>query len=395
MMAIKMPEISLKTAVMGLSLGALVVGLRTAHADGVRVTEATAARGRAAPGPAPVWRGDGRRTGRATGAPKALSVLWKVSVGDGLDVAPAVDTRSVVAATTSGAVVSLDRSSGRETARAQLPAPVAQSLSLTARGDRIAVTAGGDVMALTASGRVRYRRVLPARANELTTVPLLTAGGGVLLAMGASLLLLDADGDVVDQATLPEATTGALVEGPSGGALAVTETGRVYRWSPPASPALLGSLGGAPTMPAALAGRSLVSVVEGRRLVFFDVGAGAAGVVVTAASTIEAPASVGAGGEVWLTTAGGMTAVDATGAEVEKATLAIGDSLAVPPLALPERRVALVRASGEVVIWSHEGVTTSEGRVCTDPVGLAADAAQVIVSCRDGAVVALGSSGSP
>lgn len=375
---------------------ALLCTALAAHADAVRPGAAASLTLRAA-APHPVLRGDNQRTGRAPGFPAGLDPLWKFQIKGGVDLPAVAAGGVVVVASAAGQLVNLDAASGKELRRVALPGAPALGPLLTPRGDRVVITAGGEALGYTSSGGLRFRRSLPARPRDLRAAPLALASGGVVVAAGTALLWLDGEGRLQEQAQLPEAPVGALVESPQG-VLAVTTGGRVFRWAPPEPPTQVGGLGGSPTSTAALAGRSLVASVDGSRVVFFDLFAGAVGVTVSSSAALVGPPSVGVGGEIWVTTAGGLLlALSPEGRELERASILGGgtewDGAGDVMLVAEGGKVAFARPSGEVAVWSREGEISSEQRACGDPIGLISDGDRLIVTCRDGTVAAFGKKG--
>jgi hypothetical protein len=338
-------------------------------------------------------RGDGPRTGRVASLPAALDPLWKSQLPGGLDFPVIATGRGTwMAATAGGLLIELD-AAGQELSRRPLAAPPAQAPVLTSGGDVVVVTLGSECVTHDAAGALRYRVPLPARSQNLRAMPLPSSGGGVVVAAGSTLLQLGPDGRILARGALPEVAVGALVA--QGDAVLVTvESGAVYRWVSPEAPRLLGALGGAPSSPAALAGRFLVAVVEGKRLVFFDVGAGGVAATVPSAVGLEGPVAVGVGGEVWVTTGGGaLLALSTEGKELERRALtrgSQGDLTALPLIVGPAGQGAFVRATGEVGLWTRGAVRLADQRACGEPVGFSGDGERLLVACRDGAVVAYG-----
>src|SRR5690606_1851281 len=104
--------------------------------------------------------------------------------------------------------------------------------------------------------------------------PLALDDGGLVAAVGRSLVELAADGGVRARVELPDRAVGALLAGPEG-TLVTTESGAVLTWRPPGAPRGLGSLGGLPRHGAVLEGaRTLLAVVDGRGLVALDLPTG-------------------------------------------------------------------------------------------------------------------------
>jgi outer membrane protein assembly factor BamB len=349
------------------------------------------------PGPWPMTRGDGARTGRIHALPTALDPLWKAQLPGGLDFPViATDHGTWIAATAGGLLLEID-AAGQEISRRPLAAPPAQAPLLTSGGDVAVITLGSECVVHDASGALRYRAPLPARSRDLRAMPLPSAGGGLVIAAGATLLHLGPDGRTLARGQLPEVAVGALVA-QGDAVLATLENGSVYRWKAPDAPRLLGSFGGVLTSPAALSGRFLVAAVDSRRLVFLDVGTGSVAAAVPGAVVFEGPVAVGGGGEVWVTTgAGALVALGTDGKEIERRALARGaqgDLTALPLLVAPGGQGAFVRASGEVGLWAKGSVRLADQRACGEPVGLSGDGDHLVVACRDGAVVAFGKSSS-
>ncbi|MCS6898281.1 MAG: PQQ-binding-like beta-propeller repeat protein [Myxococcales bacterium] len=347
--------------------------------------------------PHPVFRGDNQRTGRAPGFPSTLAPLWKIQLQGGIDLPAVASAGVVVVASVAGQLVNFDLATGKELGRITLPAPPIQGPLITSRGDRVVLTSSGECVGITPSGELRFRRPLPARPRDLRVAPLAPPAGGVILAAGPSLLWLDGEGRPLERVRLQEPPIGALVESPRG-TLAVTSTGKVFRWTPPGSPTLVGSLGGSPSASPALVNSSLVVPVDKTRLVFFDLTVGVVGMAVSAASSLEGPPTVGHSNEVWVATSSGLLlAVSPEGSELERLSLLGGpgreggSAAFAAILAVEGRKVAFLRPSGELVIWSREGGEIgSDQRVCGEPLGLLSDGERLVVTCRDGILAAFG-----
>lgn len=372
----------------------LLGGASVALADAVRPGAGATLEVGAAPGPCPMFRGDGRRTGRAPGFPAELVLLWKTQLQGGLDFPAVAGADALVAATAGGQLVSLDLATGKVLQKTTLPGAPTQGPVLTGRNDRVVLVSSGECVGVSPAGVVRFKTPIPAKPRDIRAAPLALSSGGVLLAAGPFLLRLDGDGQLVERARLPEVASGALLEAP-GGILATSDAGKVYRWRSPSPPALVGSLGGALSHPAALSGKWLVGPVDGQKLVFFDLAAGVPGAIVSSSLTFEGPVAVGPSGEAWVTASAGLLlAISPEGRELERVALqgagSSDFSQAPPALSAPDGRVAFVRSSGDVGVWSKGGLLLSEQRACTDPLGVLSDGERVIVSCRDGTVAAFG-----
>jgi hypothetical protein len=268
----------------------------------------------------------------------------------------------------------------------------------------VVVTTGGEVLGVSSSGALRFRTDLAATTRGGRVSPLPLENGGVALALGAEVVELDGDGAVRARSPLGERAIGPLVR-TAAGILATGESGAVYRIHPPDAPDRLGTFQGDPGAGAAAAdGRTLLAIVDHRRLMAFDLVTGTtnqrfgAGV-----ASLDGPVAVGPQGTALFTTfAGSLVGVDASGVEVRRTSLerssrdggvnpaTVAES---PPLLTDDDgRVAFARFSGAVGIVSPQGsVELAEGMTCSMPVALApAGPGQIVVVCRDGGIVLLG-----
>lgn len=378
---------------LSLLLLSLAAPRSAALADAVR-PGAAASLALSSTAPFPLLRGNPGRTGLVKSFPASIKQLWKIHIKEGLSLPAVAAADAIVVAAASGHLVELAPGSGKELQRVALPAPAIRGLLVTSRGDRVVLTAAGECVGYRASGELRFRRPLPAAPRDLQAAPLPLPGGGLLVAAGAALLRLDGEGRVQDRVELPEAAAEALLLAPRG-FFAVSRGGKVYRWSPPEAPRLLGSLGGALSATPLAGPRGPIAVVDEQRLVFFDAATGQPGVTVATTASLPGPLALGASDEVWASTSTGtLLAIHPEGRELERVP-----ALAIPPdppgprdtlLTAEGGRVALLRATGELVLWSREGEITSEQRVCGTPLGLLSDGAHLVVSCGDGTVAAFG-----
>lgn len=374
-------------------------------------------------GMAPSERLDPRRTGRArTLLPASPQELWRRHVAGNIDVPPLVDDAgNVIVVLTIPEILKLGPDA-REVWRARfgggsaLVAPV-----LLSDGTIVVVTTSGTAMGFTSSGALRFSTPLGVARRDADTAPLALSDGGLLIAAGNTLVELDADGVIRARGTLEdrgpsqavERALGAVVEGPSG-ALVTTATGSVYRFRPPAAPRKIGSFGGVPSRGAMLADdRTLVAVVDGRRLVALDLPSGTLHVRASGLF-FDGPPALGQGGVLFVATpAGTLLGVDAAGNEktlvpldkplAPAAGAAPGVSLIgalelkpSPPVIVDSSgRVAFTRANGRtgLVTFSDDAksgliaghVTLVNERICAAPVGvLPAGDKRILVACRDG-----------
>ena len=371
-------------------------------------------------GAAPSDRFDGARTGRArTRLPANPVEVWRRHVSGNIDVPPVVDgADSIVVALNIPEIVKLGPDA-REIWRARLGNAAAMAPPVLLSDATVAVvTAAGVAWGFTPSGALRFSTPLGVSRRETDTVPLALRDGGLLVAAGNAVVALDADGTIRARATIDPRNTagehaaGAVVEGPDG-ALVTTVSGSVYRFRPPAQPRKVGSFGGTVGKGAVLADeRTLLAVVDGRRLVALDLPTGTAHVR-TGGLSLDGPPTVG-GGLVFVGTAIGLLlGVDGAGNErahivLDKSLVATGapgapslmgpaaaaaptflpaDAKPSPPVIVdPTGRIGFVRGNGRAGVVSPSGkVEVASGRLCAVPVAaLPAGDRRLLVACRDG-----------
>ncbi|WP_437875014.1 hypothetical protein [Sorangium sp. So ce513] len=356
---------------------------------------------------------DARRTGRATASlPFPAREAWRKQVRGGIDAAPLVDADGDLLLTLTVPEVVKLGPDGRERWRVRIgdSAPLAPAV-LTSDGTLAMITSSGLAVGLTPAGGVRYAVPLGLRGRDADVTPLALDDGGLVAAAGRSLVELAADGSVRARAEIPERATGALLAGPDG-TLVTTESGAVLTWRPPSAPRRLGSLGGLPRRGAALAdARTLLAVVDGRRLVALDLPTGTTGVRLGGAlGALDGPPAVGAGGAVVVLSASGLlVGVDASGNEVLRGVLdrsasalpadaglsgVLGalDGKPSPPIVVDRAgRIGFARAGGRAGVVEADGnVSIAAERLCSTPVAVVpAGEERMAVACRDGTVVML------
>lgn len=408
-----------------LAVIALSVGASSARADVLDTSMPLTVAFGPSRGAAPSERIDPQRTGRArTRLPEAPVELWRRHVSGNVEVAPAVDEAgNIIVALSSGEVVKLSPDA-RELWRFRTGGGSAvASPTLLNDGTIAVITSTGSAWGLAPSGAVRFFTPLGVSRRDVDTAPLALAEGGLLVAAGSALVELGADGSIRARASLEdrplgappllERASGAVVEGPRG-ALVTAVSGNVYRFRPPAPPLKIGSFGGVATRGAMLAdARTLVAVVDGRRLVALDLPTGTAHVRSSGVPLDSPPALTPSGLVVVSTQLGLLIGLDAAGnekfhASLEKAAPAptgviVGVSLTPaaaemkpsPPVVIdPDGRVAYVRVNGRAgLLTGIEGkdprrapgkVILSE-RVCAAPIAVVpAGDKRVLIACRDG-----------
>jgi outer membrane protein assembly factor BamB len=370
-------------------------------------------------GAAPSERLDPRRTGRArTRLPSAPIEVWRRHVSGGIDAPPLVDAAgNIIVSLTMPEVVKLGPDA-KEIWRARVgtSAAIAPPTLLSDRTIAV-VTTAGVAWGLTPGGAHRWSTPLGVRGRDTDTAPLALADGGLLVAAANTLVEIDADGVIRARATLedrapgapapaPERAVGAIVDSPAG-ALVTTETGSVYRFRPPSPPRKIGGFGGTTRRGALLADdRTLLAVVDGRRIVALDLLTGTTHVR-AGGMTFDNPAALGPTGLVLCTTPFGMLlGLDAAGNErvhvlldkpvpsLDGGAFGTGASFfgtvelkpSPPPVVDPTGRVAFVRANGRAGVVSPEGrVEIASERVCPAPVAVVpAGEKRMLIACHDG-----------
>jgi hypothetical protein len=362
-------------------------------------------------GAAPSERLDPFRTGQArTRLPSRPVELWRRHVSGNIDVPPIVDASdNVVVALTIPEIIKL-APDAREVWRARLGtgAP-ASAPTLLSDGTIAVVTSAGIAWGFTPGGATRFATPLGIPRREADAAPLALGDGGLLVAAGPMLVEIDSDGEIRARATLDERggerAAGAVLDSP-GGALITTAAGNVYRFRPPGVPRRVGSFGGTTARGVALADeRTLVAVVDGRRLVALDLPTGTTHVR-AGGFGMDGPPTIGPGGLVLFGAQLGMlVGVDAAGNErahvmLDKPPPASGGGVTTPlgmlapvdlkpgpPLVVdPTGRVAFVRPSGRAGVVAPPGrVEVAAESVCAAPIAVVpAGDRRMLIACHDG-----------
>ncbi len=380
----------------------------------------------APPGYAPMDRLDPKRSGVSRAQlPQVLNEVWRRHVSGGIGVPPLVDeTGAIYVALTTPEIIKLGPDS-REQWRVRIGSSAAAApITFLADGTLVAITRAGQAFGVTHGGALRFVTWLgvSGRDVELAPAPLALSNGGVAIAVGSTLLTLDADGAVRSRGTLddhgpllpasPERASGALLE-TTAGVVVTTESGGIYRFRAPAPPRRLGSFGGSVRRGATLEGdRTLLAVVDNRRLVAFDLVTGQPVARANAAPGLfDAPSASLGGLTYYVTQVGSLYSLDAAGVERPRAALekpALGAAGPVggfgggfggpgffatvelkpsPPIILdPQGRVGFLRANGRAGVVLPDGrVVVASERVCSAPIALQpAGEKRMVVACADG-----------
>lgn len=368
-------------------------------------------------GHAPSERIDAERTGRAPASihlPDHPNELFRKHVSGGLEVPPLIDAEgNLYLLLTIPEVVKLNPE-GKELWRARLgqSAPLAPG-TFTSDGTLVLVTSTGSAVGIGQDGNIRFSTPLGIRGRDADIAPLAKDNGGAVIAAGRTLLELSRTGSIEARVQLDDRASGALIASQSG-TLITTDTGGVYTFRPPGLPRKLGSFGGSVRKGATLEGqRTLLAVVDGRRIVAFDLitatthvrSSGAGG-----STGFDAPLALSADGlAVTATLAGLLVGLDAAGNEkirvtLEKASgqaqpqpntsalsgfLGLTDQKPSPPVVIDrDGRIAFVRMGGRAGIVRPTGeVVIASEKVCSVPISIQpAGPRRMLVACRDGAL---------
>ncbi|MFO0658279.1 MAG: hypothetical protein U0165_00380 [Polyangiaceae bacterium] len=395
------PSLSLCALSISLTLvcGALV---RDASADEVRTGDSRLIRLDDNPSGGVVYRGDRGRTNHVAKLPSALTQLWRAKVRGGVDMTHVVSRDGDIIAISGSEMLELDRE-GKEKRKTRISDPPSQPPVITTNDDRILVTSKGDCYAFTAQGTQRYHVNLPQGLSPSSLLP--STSGGVVIQSGTTLVELDTDGQIIAQAKLPETpSTDLMARGDTYYMLG--DKGGVISWKRPDAPKIIGSLpspsvgSGVPTGGVLLDQRTLLAVLGSQDTVFFDLGtgsykAGPSSVLIA----LDGTPALGTNGSFWITnTSGALLEIGADGKEKSRAIL---EPPAAPSSDYTSGGPPVIAADDGTVLFARDRagvglaragavVASTDKSPCADPLGLTADATRVVLSCRDGAIVALG-----
>ena len=353
------------------------------------------------PGPATTARVDAQRTGLArTTLPRGpLKALWRKPLGAAIEHAPLVTDDQIIVVTSRGEVqwLGLD---GAEQAKVFLALGATGAPALLADGTIVVVTSGGEAVGVRKSG-LRFRVQLGGdRTLTARTVSVALPDGGVVVATGGELSVLDAEGNVRARATAPEPPQGPLLTS-EGRVLFTSATGVVYSWLAGRDVTRVGGFGGALDGGMVLDGpRTALAIVDGSRLVSLDLQNGAPVPRISLpGGAFLGPPAVRGGVAYVLAMVPGRTfvvGIDGSGQEVLRTlvtsslpAIATGDAGAA--LSIPSHTGLLVDPTGTVAYSAPEG-----GLGIVDPAGVVAPVADPICrpSSKSGGVAGLAPAGN-
>lgn len=340
-------------------------------------------------GPAPTLRSDTRRTGSTKDILPSgpIRIAWKKTLGLSIDQPALAGADGTIAVATSrGDVVFLDDAGGEVAHVNSGSGNAIGPATLTSDGTVVFATSVGDAVGVRrTSSRPRFVTRIGGERNA-RSAPLSLDDGGVVVAAGADLVVLDSDGNVRSRVTLPEISAAPLVAY-GDKVVAVSVSGTVFGWAPGREPVRLGSFGAPIDGGAALGeGGSLVAVIEGNHLVELDLARGSRTTRAIAAQGLYlGPPSVrvGKAGAASIVTVLALTqtrafaaTIDSGGQELARAPIGSYAAQTLPdggpmPLAAPFHVGPLVDTRGAIA-WvspapgeSKVGVVTAEGAVDT------------------------------
>ena len=383
------------------SLG-LVLSVPKASADSVSVSLPAHLTVGPAPGPCPMARVDGRRSGRVVELPSAPRELWHRRVRGGTSLPVAVDeTGAVVVAAAVAELVQVD-ADGREQWHQRLGMSVASTEPvILSDGTRVVLTTLGQAWGFDARGGERFRTDLAGFGTDPRTSPLPRDDGSVVVAVGTHLVVLGRDGSVMLQADVGQRVVGSVVSD-GRAVLVTTETGDVVRWASPLPPRRVGTFRGIVREGVArTTDGKLLAVVDMQRLVSMDLSTGATATRLSSYG-LEGPPAVGDKGMFHVANnAGVLHSVSSAGQErgvrLDPAPEEPPDpdgGVVVPSYAPPSPsvvvdeagRVAFARSDGRVGVVSPDGrVSYVSKRSCGTPISVTpAGRRKFVVACRTG-----------
>jgi hypothetical protein len=326
--------------------------------------------------------------------PRSAEVAFRLRIAGGVGQAPASDAAgNLIVAHGEPRVSKLDPR-GQTLWTERLTSEVASSPVITSDGSILLLTRDAEALILAPSGKPLHKSVLPFAEPLRHVLAIPTSNSGALVASGADIAELDAQGEVIRQTHLPGAIT-ALAEWHSD-LLAICENGTLVAAQITGDFEVIGNLGGtAPEGGAAQAGK-LFAIVDAHKLVAFDLSTHS---VVTLASD---PASVLNGPVTLLENQSAVVVADggflsihaASGAEALRVSVAeVGRAFdpalrALRPASTISDRagaVAAARSGSDALILQADGKAQRfDNTSCLDPFRPTPTRAGVVFACRAG-----------
>jgi hypothetical protein len=368
-------------------------------------------------GPAPMMRVDARRSGLSkTPLPSGtLHIVFRHTSGLTLEQPALAGSDGLIALVSPRGDVSWLDENGEERATVRVGAPLAGPAAITSDGTIVYATGTGDAIgARRTSTFARFTTHIGNDARERSdrrAAPLALDDGGVVLATGNDLVLLDAEGNMRSRVTLPEAAAAPLLAW-SDRVVAIGPTGTIFGWSPGREAVRLGSFGAPTDGGAVLENGTLIAVIEGNQIAEVDlVHGGRTTRTVAPSGLFLGPPAIRTSLVTVLAlthTRGFALTIDPSGHETLRAPVAsftpqpLPDggtpALAAPPhvgaLVDPRGAVAFAATDGTVGVIGPEGAVETLGEApCTKGpragvVGLTPfGAGSFLVTCEGGVVL--------
>jgi hypothetical protein len=315
-----------------------------------------------------------------------LRVAWRKQLGLSIDQAALAGSDGTLAVVTARGEIAFVDAEGEEKARASAGTTSVGPATLTSDGTVVFVSSAGDAIGINrASPRARFVTRIGGERN-VRAAPLPLDDGGVILATGSDLVVVDAEGNVRARVSLPEAPGAALLASGEK-VIAVAGSGAVYAWAPGREPVRVGSFGAPVDGGAALADPStLLAVIEGNHLVELDLTRGGRSTRAIASQGLYlGPPSVrlAAGGGAFASVLAQtqsrafVLTLDSSGQEVQRAPIATFAPATLPdggsaplvakphtgPLVDPRGAVAFAAPDGRIGMVSPDGAVDTLGEM--------------------------------
>lgn len=325
--------------------------------------------------------------------PRAPVVSFRTRLAGGIAEPPASDAAGNLIVAHAEPRVSKLSPEGHELWSQRLEAEPAAPPIITRNGTIAIITQKGDSVALTETGAELATHPLPLSDPRRRARAIPLAHGGLAVASGSEIVELGATGEVLRQGHA-KSTVVALVQ--SGASLlAVADSGGISEARPSGDFELIGRFGGAVTEGAAERNGVLVAIVDGHKLVAFELASHATRVLASdfAVSWSGAPIAFERGGFALVADGGFVSTYAASGAELARVSLLenrgfdptlrslrparlVGDS---------ESAIIAVRPASDAFLLAADGhAQRLEDTACLDPFRPTPTAHGLALSCRSG-----------
>jgi len=339
---------------------------------------------------------DAQNSGRARiRFPLTPEIAFRVRLSGGIGQAPASDsTGNLIIAHGEPRVSKLD-GRGRTLWSKRLESETICAPVLLSDGHILLVTHDGTTLVLEpTSGQPLYEGALPFAESRHRTLSIPTESGGALVASGTELVELDSRARVVRQTHVPPNVTSVAEFGR--GLLAVSENGALSVAHESGDFELVGQLGGAVSEGAAVQNDRVFAVVDGHKLVAFDLKRGNATELASDPAVMlggppvlfanQSSLIVADGGFLSLHAANGSESFRVPLAEASHAYDPANRGLR-PALAITDSAgaVAASRSDNDSLILTPDGKAQRlDGTSCLDPFRPTPSAFGLVFACRSG-----------